>query len=46
MSVNSSKMGVKVRVTKTEGLEFTALSAKHESKAEEVLLSTLVKIGF
>lgn len=47
MSVNSPKMGLNVRVpTKTEGLEFTALAAKHGSIAEEVLLSALIKIGF
>lgn len=46
MSVNSPRMGVNVRVpTKTEGLEFTALAAKHGSTTEEVLLSTLVKFG-
>lgn len=47
MMVNSPKIGSKVRIpTNTEGLHFTALSARYETKLEEKILSRIINIGF
>lgn len=46
MLVNSPRMRRSLRVpSNTDGLEFTALAARYQTKAEEQVLSTAVRIG-
>lgn len=47
MRVNSPRYRIGMRVqSKTDGLEYTALAARHETLAEQTLVSTIVRMGF
>lgn len=47
LAVNSPRYKVGLRLlSKTEGLEYTALAARYESVVEERVLSTFVRLGF
>lgn len=44
--VNSPRMKVGLRIkSRTDGLEFTALAARFESKVEEHVLRSVVRLG-
>jgi len=46
MKVNSPKYGRAIRVpSKTEGLHYTAFAARYETRAEEALMATAVRVG-